>query len=137
MASAHFTTAELSCEHCGQNICPQKTYDMLEQFRGHLGGKPVIVDSGYRCPEHNKAVGGAPSSQHLLGNAADIRVAGMSAAELEAVARQCSLVNGIGRSDHAGFLHIDCRENPAEWCYDASGQQCPYFPILEKSPTNT
>ena len=35
-------------------------------------GQPIIVSSGYRCPKLNKLVGGAPSSQHLLGEAADI-----------------------------------------------------------------
>lgn len=35
-------------------------------------GKPITVTSGYRCPELNKAVGGAATSQHLLGEAADI-----------------------------------------------------------------
>lgn len=36
-------------------------------------GKPIIVDSGYRCPQLNAAVGGAASSQHVKGEAADIR----------------------------------------------------------------
>lgn len=36
-------------------------------------GKPIIVTSGYRCPALNKAVGGASGSQHLVGEAADIR----------------------------------------------------------------
>ena len=35
-------------------------------------GQPIIVTSGYRCPDLNKAVGGAPLSQHCLGQAADI-----------------------------------------------------------------
>lgn len=35
-------------------------------------GEPIIVSSGYRCPALNKAVGGATSSQHTLGQAADI-----------------------------------------------------------------
>lgn len=34
--------------------------------------QPIIVSSGYRCPRLNKIVKGAPSSQHLLGQAADI-----------------------------------------------------------------
>lgn len=36
-------------------------------------GKPIIVTSGFRCPELNKAVGGVPTSEHLQGMAADIR----------------------------------------------------------------
>ena len=35
-------------------------------------GKPIIVTSGYRCQELNKAVGGVPTSMHLEGRAADI-----------------------------------------------------------------
>lgn len=36
-------------------------------------GRPIIVTSGYRSPRLNAAVGGAPRSQHCLGEAADIR----------------------------------------------------------------
>ena len=35
-------------------------------------GKPIVVNSGYRCPALNKAVGGATPSQHMSGQAADI-----------------------------------------------------------------
>ena len=35
-------------------------------------GKPILVNSGYRCPALNNAVGSKPSSQHLRGEAADI-----------------------------------------------------------------
>lgn len=37
-------------------------------------GKPIRVNSGYRCPALNKAVGGVANSQHLTGQAADIDV---------------------------------------------------------------
>jgi len=37
-------------------------------------GKPIYVNSGYRCPALNKAVGGVANSQHLTGQAADIDV---------------------------------------------------------------
>lgn len=39
-------------------------------------GAPIVVTSGYRCPELNKAVGGAKTSQHMLGEAADLKVGG-------------------------------------------------------------
>lgn len=35
-------------------------------------GKPLAINSGYRCPEVNKAVGGVPNSQHAKGEAADV-----------------------------------------------------------------
>jgi hypothetical protein len=41
-----------------------------------LYGKPIHINSGYRCVELNKAVGGAVNSQHVQGRAADISVGG-------------------------------------------------------------
>lgn len=34
--------------------------------------QPLFINSGYRCPELNKAVGGVPTSQHVKGEAADV-----------------------------------------------------------------
>lgn len=46
-------------------------------------GKPIKVNSGYRCPKHNLAVGGATQSQHMKGEAADIAPMDGDARELE------------------------------------------------------
>jgi hypothetical protein len=43
----------------------------LEDVRSLLGGVPMLVSSGYRCPELNEAVGGAKNSAHMDGLAAD------------------------------------------------------------------
>jgi uncharacterized protein YcbK (DUF882 family) len=43
---------------------------LLQPLR-QVYGKPIRISSGYRCPELNKLVGGAPSSQHVKGEAAD------------------------------------------------------------------
>ena len=45
---------------------------ILDPLREAWGG-PIIVTSGYRCGKLNRAVGGATKSQHMLGQAADIR----------------------------------------------------------------
>ncbi len=55
--------------------------DILQPLRDHLG-KPITISSGYRSVQLNKKVGGAKNSQHCLGLAADIHVAGMSDLEL-------------------------------------------------------
>ena len=54
----------------------QNLIDLVEHILDPLReayGKPIIVTSGYRCKALNKAVGGASTSQHLYGQAADIR----------------------------------------------------------------
>ena len=50
---------------------------VLDPLREAWGG-PIRVNSGYRCPELNKAVGGTPGSQHQRGEAADITVGSRS-----------------------------------------------------------
>lgn len=49
----------------------RKTCEGLERIRLLLGA-PIIITSGYRCPELNEAVGGSKFSQHMAGEAADI-----------------------------------------------------------------
>lgn len=127
MTSAHFTDAELRCRCCCATLCTPGLLDALETFRAAVR-HPVIVDSAYRCEGHNRAIGGAPHSQHVRGNAADIRVEGMTPAQLEAAARTVPAIRGIGRSDSHGFLHIDVRETPVHWCYDSHGKQTLYYP---------
>lgn len=80
----YFTIKEL----CNSTIASQKGIDntpnqdiinnltllidrVLDPIR-EKWGKPIIINSGYRCDELNKAVGGAKTSQHRLGMAADI-----------------------------------------------------------------
>lgn len=126
MTSQHFTEKELSCHHCGQNHCRPELLYALETFRAAVG-RPVIVDDAYRCVLHNADVGGAPNSEHLLGLAADIKVEGMTAVQLEVVATRIPIIRGIGRNDHLGYLHIDTREHPARWCYSQDGVYVPWY----------
>ena len=54
---------------------------VLQPVREHFG-KSVTVNSGYRSPESNAAVGGSKTSDHCKGQAADIEIAGVANAEL-------------------------------------------------------
>lgn len=60
-------------EHC-RNLM-MLTDVLLDPIREAWGG-PLIVTSGFRCNELNKAVGGAKNSQHLNGQAADLTTLG-------------------------------------------------------------
>lgn len=54
----------------------------LETVKSAVGGKPIIVNSAFRCKQVNDAVGSSDRSQHRLGCAADIRVPQMSPDEV-------------------------------------------------------
>lgn len=72
-----FGEREFACKCCGQ--LPPAMRDnivalvdnVLDPAREEFGG-PVSVNSGYRCPKHNLAVGGVVNSQHMKGEAADV-----------------------------------------------------------------
>lgn len=50
----------------------QYTMEYLNKVREEFG-EPIYVNSGYRCPELNKAVGGSKNSYHMTGLAVDLR----------------------------------------------------------------
>tara|TARA_R110000764_G_scaffold225017_2_gene314375 strand:+ start:265 stop:681 length:417 start_codon:yes stop_codon:yes gene_type:complete len=54
-----------------------KLAEFLEQVREVLGGKPVMINSGFRSKQVNDSVGSKDTSQHRTGCAADFRVPGM------------------------------------------------------------
>ena len=50
----------------------EHTIEQLDELR-RLYGRKIVITSGYRCPALNKAVGGKPNSQHVKGQAADLK----------------------------------------------------------------
>lgn len=81
----------------------KRTADMLEFIRSLLGDKQIIITSGYRTPEHNKAVGGAENSWHIKGLAADFYVVGVRPKTVQYLLRE--YVGGLGSANT--FTHID------------------------------
>lgn len=72
--SPHFNVKEFRCS-CGKShetLLASELVDKLEALYTALNCSKIIVTSGYRCPEHDKAVGGTSSGQHTKGTAADV-----------------------------------------------------------------
>lgn len=88
--------------------------EQLELVRARLGNKAIIVTSGYRDPEHNRAVGGAKNSYHLKGMAADIAVIGMTPKQVQAVL-DIWWPGGLGYG--STFTHLDIRPFKARFRY--------------------
>ena len=116
-----FRVREFRCRDGSDTIMIDQTLAVLLQaIREHFN-KPITITSGYRTAAHNKSVGGAKSSQHLLGKAADIQVADTT---VEAVAAYAESLmpdwGGVGRypvkaGRAKGWVHVDTRAKKSRW----------------------
>ena len=108
MLSENFTRAEMECPCCFQCIILPDFMFRLQRLRTKMD-RPMYVNSGFRCPLHNTAIGGAKKSRHLEGIAADISVIDWTSAEkYECLALAIELgFKGIGIYER--FFHFDMR----------------------------
>jgi zinc D-Ala-D-Ala carboxypeptidase len=90
----NFSPAEIACRGTGKLLVNDVALDRLQALRDRLG-KPLIVRSGYRSPEHNRAIGGAKHSKHMVGAAFDIAMSKHDPATFEAAARDAGFL-GFG-----------------------------------------
>ena len=95
--------------------------ETLQQIRDHFG-KPVLISSAYRTPAYNISIGGSSRSQHCLGTAADIHIAGIDPIRIALYVASLPYFQkhgGIGYYSRAqvtgGFVHVDVRESPSRW----------------------
>jgi zinc D-Ala-D-Ala carboxypeptidase len=129
--SEHFWWTEFACR-CNRAACARIRVDRrlvagLERLRALAYPRGLTITSGYRCPAHNAAVGGATESQHVHGTAADLP----PAADAAAVAA-LQVFSGIGSQGttagpvrHVDVRHVTAATNtthsspahPARWTY--------------------
>lgn len=131
LLSAHFTPKEFAqpAKHGFARIAYPEEWidsrlrplvDVLERLRTELSNKSMRVNSAYRSPTYNKAIGGAQHSQHTFGRAADIVVSGVSAKTVHDTALRLHnegviRLGGLGR--YSTFTHVDLRPGSklAQW----------------------
>jgi hypothetical protein len=108
----NFSPAEIACRGTGQLKLVPEALDKLQALRDRLG-KPLIVRSAYRSPEHNRVVGGAKASKHMDGIAFDIAMENHDPVAFAVAAREVGFL-GFGFYPRSGFIHVDL--GPArEW----------------------
>ena len=79
---------------------------------------PFKVNCGYRCKGHNKEVGGAPRSCHVLGKAADVSsLKGYSGYSMANYAEAVPAFERSGIGIYLHFVHVDTRGEKARWSF--------------------
>jgi hypothetical protein len=92
--------------------------NVLQPLREKLG-KPINVNSCYRCPKLNTAVGGVKTSQHCNGQAADIEVMGMSNYDLACYIRDnfefdqliLEFCDNLKNDKNSGWVHVSYKDS--------------------------
>jgi uncharacterized protein YcbK (DUF882 family) len=94
--------------------------NVIKTVETHFG-KPVIVTSGYRDPEHNRMVGGAEESMHKSCDAADIQISGVSKLDIAGYIRSLPDRGGVGTYCHTDSVHLDTGRN-RDWNWGCGGK---------------
>ena len=116
-----------TCDKCKkQTSMPLEVYENVIKLAGQLQilrdyvGRPVRINSAYRCVQHNDNVGGSKTSQHIYGKAADITIQSLKPIEVFAIIEDLidmghMLQGGLGLYEKKGFVHYDIRKTKARW----------------------
>ena len=122
--SSHFNAKEFKCK-CGKEHDFQLNSDLmdkLEKLYAALDCSKIIVTSGFRCVDHDKAVGGTGIGQHTKGNAADICCYGQDGQPISSKV-VCQKAQDIGFTGIANitaayiYTHVDVRTG-SKWYGD-------------------
>ena len=116
----NFKIQEFVCR-CGCQMPPEARQniealvaEVLDPVR-EAYGKPIYVNSGYRCAKHNAAVGGVPKSQHMLGQAADISLRLTAYGLQDELMKLVRIIVLQGRFDqliiYPTFLHVSYKRS--------------------------
>lgn len=112
--SPDFAVGEFRClDGTDRVLIADALVALLQRIRDHFGC-PVAIHSAYRTAAHNKAIGGAPASQHLLGTAADIALDGISPLEVAQYVEHLQPDRG-GIGVYETFTHVDVRAGRSRW----------------------
>jgi uncharacterized protein YcbK (DUF882 family) len=121
--TTHFTWGELLVHRTVQDLQSIKLKHLeklvilaqrLEQVRSQLGNRPIRITSGWRDMLTNQRVGGARLSRHLIGEAVDIVVSGLTPKQVQD-ALDPTWEGGLGYG--GTFTHLDIRGFRARFRY--------------------
>ena len=113
----NFKKEELECPCCNECEMDPVLLTRLQSLRDIMD-TPLVITSGYRCENHNEAVGGSERSQHLFGKAVDIKIKDLDSATRHKLIKTSFDIGfsgvGIGKTK----FHVDVRDGEGKsWGY--------------------
>lgn len=111
--STNFKVNEFDC-NCTNKSCKITYIDpmlvrVIQNIRDRIG-RPLNINSAYRCKKHNKAVGGVADSQHLLGKAVDLSLPeNMNFSQFIKIISETQGLSFFKVYPAKKFIHIDTR----------------------------
>lgn len=110
LLSKNFTVREFACNDGSDTVkIDTDNVIQLQKIRDHFD-KSIKITSGYRTPSYNKKIGGASSSYHTKGMAADIVVSGIDSIKVAMYAEDIGC-RGVIWYPLKRFTHVDTRPN--------------------------
>lgn len=116
----YFSKKEFKCK-CGGRYCdgyPAEIDMQMVRYADEIRrriGKPLGVNSGLRCPQHNRNEGGVDGSEHTQGNAVDLgKPDGVTPMEMAEIAEEV-MGNTGGIGIYYWGIHIDTRAGKSRW----------------------
>ena len=109
----HRSEFTCACNHCDCYTVDSELLEVLTDVREFFS-KPVLINSGHRCAEHNEKVGGTAMSRHLLGQAVDFFVVGIYPSVVRKYLEQ-KYPDKYGIGSYHNFTHLDVRKERARW----------------------
>lgn len=129
----NFHPSEIACRGSGKVAFNFEAMDKLQALRVRRG-RPLILNSAYRSPEHNAAVDGAPGSKHLTAEAFDVSMSNHNPDEYEADAKSVGF-SGFGFYPKSNFIHADI--GPARHWGDRFPKTATGLPVERKAAPET
>ena len=108
----NFKKEELQCPCCGRCEMSPKLLTLLQALRDDVGFS-LIINSGFRCENHNKElVFSSSKSQHLLGKAVDVSTKTLTGEQKHRLLTSVFKNGFKGVGVYSTFIHVDVREIP-------------------------
>ena len=112
--SQNFSRKEFACGcHCGHDTVDAELIKVLENLRLRFN-KPIIINSGTRCANHNQDIDGAIRSQHLKGKACDFIIRDIHTNEVLSFLNSV-YPNKYGIGFYKSWIHLDVRPVKKRW----------------------